>query len=136
MALPKLYAIRKIEHDGCSQSEVASQLSTTADVVAQIIQSKSRIRHVQPTKFKRTNLNLGQKLKVLDMVDRKLSYSVIARKLAVSTRTKTRIAAARESILANESNGIPLSVKRPLKARFSMIDDDVADSYAIAAANA
>ena len=132
----KLYAIRKIEHDGCNQSEVANQLSTNADVVAQTIQSKSRIRHVQPTRFKRTNLSLRQKLILLDMVDRELSYFPIAKKLAVSTPTVTRIVAVRESILASESNEIPLAVKETLKARFLMIDDDMADFSRIPASSA
>ena len=73
------------------------------------------------------NLELGDKLRILHQYQVHKNQSQVARICKVHRKTVKSIHDKRILILADEANGIPFTVKRPLYAKYPAVEADVID---------
>ena len=122
----KLHVIRMVD-DGITPQAVANQFDVTVDKVLSIMQTRHTLESMDKSPSKRFNLSLGDKLRVIHMMDIHKNQTTVGRICKIHRRTVKNVLDKRESILSADIKGIPTNVKRPLKAKYLAVDNAVID---------
>ena len=122
----KLHVLRMVKA-GITPQATGSQFGIELDEVEGIVRSEATLLTMTTPEASRNNLTLGDKLCVRHLLDLHRNKSQVSRICKVHRKTVKNIEIKRAKLLADEANGIPLSVKRPLYAKYPALEADVID---------
>ena len=120
----KLHVIRMVD-DGIIPQAAANQFDITVENVMSIMQTRKQVESFEKSQTKRNNLSLGDKLRVLLLMNIYKNQAQVARIDKIHRKTAKNVLDSRESIHAAEISGTPIGVERPLCDMYPAIDNAV-----------
>ncbi len=120
----KLEIVRFIS-DPHSKEEAAMPFDVDTMAVKRIVDTRTRLEKVCNLSIKRVNLEFGEKITVLHLLDSGKNGAHAAEKYSVQQRTVRRICEKRDKLLEFEADGSPIGFSKPLRAKYPDIYRDV-----------
>ena len=122
----KLHVLRMVKA-GIAPLGTRNEFGIEHDEVERIVRSEVKLLTMTTAESSPNNLTLGDKLRILHLLDVHRNKSQVSRICKVHRKTVKNIESKRAKLLASEENGIPLSVKRTLYAKYRAVEADVID---------
>ena len=122
----KLHFLR-MARIGITNQAIANQFSISPDNVAATLHGRSNLENLDSSKPRCRNLTLGTKIRVLYLMDVHKNQSLVRHVCKIHHKTVEDILDSRSRLLAQKVKGIPISVKRPIKAIYPLMEAEVLD---------
>ena len=92
---------------------IANQFDIPIDCIISIITAREKLEYAETSALQRKNLTLGDKLRVLDLMDLHNNKSLVGCITKIDRKTVRNILFCHEKHLSDELRGTPTYVKRP-----------------------